>query len=75
MTECTGTQCSKRRGRRGSDGAWQRRGGGRSPLGKQRLWAIPGDGDLLPIPGEGDLGGGRKFSGGGIEFGKDKGGM
>ena len=31
----------------------------------QRLWAPPGDGELLQIPGVGDLGGGRGLSGGG----------
>ena len=28
----------------------------------QRLWAPPGDGDLLKIPGSVDLGGGRRLA-------------
>ena len=38
--------------------------------GIQCLWAPPGDGDLLPIPWEGDLGGGRKLSGSGLVNGE-----
>ena len=39
----------------------------------QRLWAPLRDGDLLQIPGTGDLGGGRRLSDGGEELvpGKD----
>ena len=33
--------------------------------GFQRLWAPPGDGDLINIPGTGDLGYGRQLAGGG----------
>ena len=37
----------------------------------QRLWAPPGDGELLPITGEGDLGGGRRLAGSSQEFVKE----
>ena len=30
--------------------------------GIQRLWALPVDGDLLPIPGTGEIGGGQRLS-------------
>ena len=33
--------------------------------GFQRLWAPPGDGDLLQIPGMGDLSGRQRLAGGG----------
>ena len=33
--------------------------------GFQCLWLPPVDSDLLPIPGTGDLGGGRRLAGGG----------
>ena len=39
----------------------------------QRLWAPSGDGDLLLIPGEGDIGGRRGLAGGGREFVKGEG--
>ena len=35
--------------------------------GFQRLWAPPGDGDLLQIPAAGDLGGKQRMAGGGEE--------
>ena len=38
----------------------------------QRLWAPPGDGDLLNIPGTGDLRDGRRLAGGGEELGPVK---
>ena len=41
----------------------------------QRLWAPPGDGDLLPITGEDDLGGGRRLVGGGQELVTGEGGV
>ena len=51
-------------------------GGAGSHLhGIQRLWAPPGDGDLLPIPGVGDLSGGRRLAGGGQEFVTGEGGV
>ena len=34
----------------------------------QLLWAPPGDGDLLPIPGVGDIGSRRQLAGGGEEL-------
>ena len=43
--------------------------------GFQRLWAPPGDGDLLQIPGAGDLGRGRRLAGGGEGFGPGKKGL
>ena len=43
--------------------------------GIQRLFFFPGDGDLLPIPGEVDIGGGRRLSGGGQELVPVKGGV
>ena len=36
--------------------------------GIQRLWEPPGDGDLIPIPGTGDLGGKQRLAGGGQEL-------
>ena len=36
--------------------------------GIQRLWAPPGDGNLLMIPGKGDIGGGRRLAGSGQEL-------
>ena len=36
----------------------------------QRLWAPPGDGDLLQIPGAGDIGDGRRMAGGAEELGQ-----
>ena len=41
----------------------------------QCLWAPPGDGDLLQIPGAGDLGGVRRLAGGGEELGPGKEGL
>ena len=41
----------------------------------QRLWAFPGDGDLLLIPGAVDLGGGQRLAGGGQEFVTVEGGV
>ena len=43
--------------------------------GFQRLWAPPRDGDLLRIPGAGDLGGGQQLSGCGEELGPGKEGL
>ena len=40
--------------------------------GFQRLWAPPGDGDILQIPGLCDLGNGRQLAGGGEELGPGK---
>ena len=37
-------------------------GKGGNHQGIQRLWDPPGDGDLLPKPGTGDLGGGRRLA-------------
>ena len=42
-----------------------RGGEGGHRQGFQRLWAPPGDGDLLQIPGTGDLGDGKRLAGGG----------
>ena len=39
----------------------------------QRLWAPPGDGDLLQIPGTVDLSGRRRLAGGGDKLDADKG--
>ena len=44
-------------------------GEGGQRQGFQRLWAPPGDDDLLQIPGAGDLGDGRQLAGGGEELG------
>ena len=41
----------------------------------QSLWAPPGDGDLLLIPGTGDLGVRRRLAGGGQELILGKGGV
>ena len=41
----------------------------------QRLWTPPEDGDLLPIPGAGDLGCGRRLAGGGQELVIGEGGV
>ena len=41
--------------------------------GIQRLWNPPGDCDLLPINVTGDLGGGRRLTGGGQELVTGKG--
>ena len=49
-----------------------RGGEGGHRQGFQRLWDPPGDGDLLQIPGAGDLGNGRKLSGSGDELGPGK---
>ena len=43
--------------------------------GFQHLWAPPGDGDLLQIPGTGALGGRRRLSGVGNELVPGKGGL
>ena len=43
--------------------------------GIQRLWAPPGDDDLLLIPGEGDLDSGQRLDSGGQEFFMSKGGV
>ena len=43
--------------------------------GFQRLWAPPGDGDLLQIPGADYLGGVRRLAGGGEELGPGKEGL
>ena len=43
--------------------------------GFQRLWAPPGEGDLLQIPGTGDLGGRRRLAGDGKEIVPGKGGL
>ena len=43
--------------------------------GFQRLWAPPVDGDILQIPGAGDLGDGRQLDGGGEETGPGKDGL
>ena len=37
-------------------------------LGFQRLWAPPGDGDLLQIPGTGDIRGKQRLTGGSEEL-------
>ena len=51
------------------------RGGKGSHLeGTQCLWASPGYGDLLQIPEDSDLGGGRQFAGGGQKYGECTGG-
>ena len=41
----------------------------------QSLWTPPGDGDLLLIPGEGDMSGRELLAGIGTEFGKASGGV
>ena len=43
--------------------------------GFQRLWVPPGDGDLLQIPGEGDLESGQRLTGSGEELGSGKEGL
>ena len=43
--------------------------------GFQSLWTPPGDGELIQIPGTGDLGGGRQLDGGGKELLPDKGSL
>ena len=43
--------------------------------GSQRLWAPPWDGDFLQIPGESDIGGRWKFSGGDPESDEGAGGV
>ena len=43
--------------------------------GFQCLWAPPGDGELLQIPGTGDLGGRRRLAGSGKELVPGEGGM
>ena len=50
-------------------------GAGGHHLGIQRLWALPGDGELLPISGVGDLSGGQRLAGSDQEFGKGEGGV
>ena len=50
-------------------------GAGGHLQGIQCLWAPLGYGNLLLIPGAGDLGGERRLTGGGQEFVKGKGGM
>ena len=41
--------------------------------GFQRIWAPPGDGELLQIPGTGDIGGRQQLAGGGKELVPGKG--
>ena len=41
----------------------------------QRLWVPPGYGDLLQIPGAGDIGGRRLLAGGGEKLVPDKEGL
>ena len=53
-------------GRGGEGGHYQR---------FQRLWAPPGDGDLLQIARTGDIGDGRLLPGGGEELGLGKDGV
>ena len=43
--------------------------------GFQRLWTPPGYGDLLQIPGTGDIGGRQRLTGGGKELFPRKGGL
>ena len=43
--------------------------------GFQRLWAPPGDDDILQINGMGDLSGRRRLAGGGKEIFPGKGGL
>ena len=43
--------------------------------GFQRLWAPPGDGELLQIPGTGHIGGKKQLDGGGKELVPGKGGL
>ena len=52
-----------------------RGGAGGHLQGIQHLWAPPVYGDLLPIPGVGDLGGERRLDGGGRECFMVKGGV
>ena len=49
-------------------------GAGGHLQGIQCLWDPPGDGDLLPMPGQGDISGGQQLYGGSQEFVKGKGG-
>ena len=53
------------------------RGGeeGGNRQGSQCLWVPPGDGELLPIPGTGDIAGGQILVGGGQELFLGKGGV
>ena len=44
------------------------KGAGCHLQGSQRLWLPPGYGDLLPISGAGDIGGGQQLAGGGQEI-------
>ena len=43
--------------------------------GFQRLWETPGEGDLLQIPGAGDIGDGRQLAGSGKEHCQGKEGL
>ena len=52
-----------------------RGGEGGHRQGFQRLRVPPGDGDLLQIPGTGNLGGRRRLAGGGEELVPGKGGL
>ena len=62
---------------RGAEEAAISGGGGEGGCrqGFQRLWVPPVDGDLLQIPGAGDLGNGRRLVGSGEELGLGKDGM
>ena len=68
LTKCMWIQCSYV-----NECSGEGEGGHRQ--GFQCLLENPGDGDLLPIPGTGDLGGRRKLARGGKELVPSKGGM
>ena len=55
--------------------AGSRWGTGAYFTGVQHLWAPPGDGNILQIPGEVDLGGGWRLDLSDTEFGKGVGGV
>ena len=63
-------------GRRAEETAFSGgRGEGGHQKGFQRLWASPGDGDLLQTPSAGDISDGQQLAGGGEEIGPGKDGL
>ena len=65
----TGTQCSTKR----VEESKQQRLSAEDEREFTRLWAPPGDGELLPIPGTGDLARGRRLDSGDQELVPGKG--